>query len=468
MNIARFDTLPETANKYDAELQKNFRIRLPEAVTGIIHTLQAAGFEAYAVGGCVRDSILGRVPDDWDITTSAKPEQVKALFHRTVDTGIQHGTVTVLADRCGYEVTTYRIDGEYEDGRHPKDVVFTASLEEDLKRRDFTINAMAYNEEDGLVDIFDGIGDIQRKVLRCVGDPKARFREDALRMMRAVRFSAQLDYEIEEKTKAAIGELAQTLSRISAERIQVELTKLLVSAHPERIRVCYETGLTAVFFPEFDRMMETKQKNPHHCYNVGEHTIRALTGVRADKSMRLAMLLHDSGKILTKTTDENGVDHFHGHAEESGRIARTMLRRLKFDNDTTDRVVRLVRAHDVKIERGAKYMRRALSRLGEDLFPDLFEVKEADMRAQSMYQRAEKEADLAELRRIYEEVKDTGDCVSLKSLAVNGSDLIAAGMKPGKELGEILKALLEEVLEDPSCNEKEILLKKAKESKIGH
>ncbi|MDO4332955.1 MAG: CCA tRNA nucleotidyltransferase [Eubacteriales bacterium] len=468
MNIARFDTLPETANKYDAELQKNFKIRLPEAVTGIIHTLQAAGFEAYAVGGCVRDSILGRVPDDWDITTSAKPEQVKALFHRTVDTGIQHGTVTVLADRCGYEVTTYRIDGEYEDGRHPKDVVFTASLEEDLKRRDFTINAMAYNEEDGLVDMFDGIGDIQRKVLRCVGDPKARFCEDALRMMRAVRFSAQLDYEIEEKTKAAIGELAQTLSRISAERIQVELTKLLVSAHPERIRVCYETGLTAVFFPEFDRMMETEQNNPHHCYNVGEHTIRALTGVRADKSMRLAMLLHDSGKILTKTTDENGVDHFHGHAEESGRIARTMLRRLKFDNDTTDRVVRLVRAHDVKIERGAKYMRRALSRLGEDLFPDLFEVKEADMRAQSMYQRAEKEADLAERRRIYEEVKDAGDCVSLKSLAVNGSDLIAAGMKPGKELGEILKALLEEVLEDPSCNEKEILLKKAKESKIGH
>lgn len=449
-------------------MQENFKIRLPEAVAGIIHTLQKAGFEAYAVGGCVRDSILGRTPDDWDITTSAKPEQVKALFHRTVDTGIQHGTVTVLADRTGYEVTTYRIDGEYEDGRHPKDVVFTASLEEDLKRRDFTINAMAYNEEDGLVDIFDGAGDIQRKLLRCVGDPKERFCEDALRMMRAVRFSAQLDYEIEERTKAAIEELAGTLSRISAERIQAELTKLLVSAHPERIRVCYETGLTAVFFPELDRMMETEQNNPHHCYNVGEHTIRALAGVRADKPMRLAMLLHDSGKPATRTTDEKGVDHFHGHAEESGRIARTVLRRLKFDNDTIDRVVRLVRAHDVKIEPGPKYMRRALSRLGEDLFPDLFEVKEADMLAQSMYRRAEKEAYLSVLRRIYEETKASGDCVSLKALAVNGSDLIAAGMKPGKELGGILKALLEEVLEDPSCNEKEILLKKAAALKIGH
>lgn len=446
-------------------MTEDYQIRLPGQVADIIHTLQQAGFEAYAVGGCVRDSILGREPDDWDITTSAKPEQVKALFGRTVDTGIKHGTVTVLKDRAGYEVTTYRIDGEYEDGRHPKEVVFTASLEEDLKRRDFTINAMAYNEEQGLVDLFDGIGDIRRKVLRCVGDPKERFLEDALRMMRAVRFSAQLDYEIEEKTRAAITELAGTLEKISAERIQTELVKLLVSGHPERIRTCYETGMTAVFFPEFDRMMETEQNNPHHCYSVGEHTIRAVMGVRPDKALRLAMLLHDSGKPFTKTTDGEGVDHFHGHVEESGKIARALLRRLKFDNDTTDRVVRLVLAHDTWILPGAKYMRRALNRLGEDLFPDLFEVKEADMKAQSMYQRKEKEAELAELQCIYEQIKAAGECVSLKSLAVNGSDLIAAGMKPGKELGAVLKALLNEVLEDPSCNEKEILLKKAFELK---
>lgn len=448
-------------------MRENFEIRLPGQVADIIHTLQRAGFEAYAVGGCVRDSILGREPDDWDITTSAKPEQVKALFGRTVDTGIKHGTVTVLKDRTGYEVTTYRIDGEYEDGRHPKDVVFTASLEEDLKRRDFTINAMAYNEEQGLVDLFDGIGDIERKVLRCVGDPAERFREDALRMMRAVRFSAQLGYEIEERTKEAMAKLAGTLEKISAERIAAELVKLLVSDHPEKVRTCWETGMTAVFFPEFDRMMETGQNNPHHCCSVGEHTIRSLMEVRADKVLRLAMLLHDSGKPATKTTDEAGIDHFHGHVQESARIAKGLLRRLKFDNDTTDRVVRLVSAHDVWILPDAKHMRRAMNRLGEDLFPDLFEVREADMKAQSMYERKEKENLLAQLRLIYEEVKAAGACVSLKDLAVNGSDLIADGMKPGKELGVVLKALLEEVLEDPSCNERDRLLKRAKELSSG-
>lgn len=448
-------------------MRENFEIRLPGQVADIIHTLQRAGFEAYAVGGCVRDSILGREPDDWDITTSAKPEQVKALFGRTVDTGIKHGTVTVLKDRTGYEVTTYRIDGEYEDGRHPKDVVFTASLEEDLKRRDFTINAMAYNEEQGLVDLFDGIGDIERKVLRCVGDPAERFREDALRMMRAVRFSAQLGYEIEERTKEAMAKLAGTLEKISAERIATELVKLLVSDHPEKLRTCWETGMTAVFFPEFDRMMETGQNNPHHCYSVGEHTIRSLMEVRADRVLRLAMLLHDSGKPVTKTTDEAGIDHFHGHVQESARIAKRLLRRLKFDNDTTDRVVRLVSAHDVWILPDAKHMRRAMNRLGEDLFPELFEVKEADMKAQSLYERKEKENLLSQLRQIYEEVKAAGACVTLKDLAVNGSDLIAAGMKPGKELGVVLKALLEEVLEDPSCNERDRLLKRAKELSAG-
>lgn len=449
-------------------MTEKFQIRLPVQVAEIIHTLQRAGFEAYAVGGCVRDSILGRKPDDWDITTSAKPEQVKSLFARTIDTGIKHGTVTVLKDRTGYEVTTYRIDGEYEDGRHPKDVVFTASLKEDLKRRDFTINAMAYNEEDGLVDIFDGVGDIERGIIRCVGEPKERFTEDALRMMRAVRFSAQLGYEIEEKTQGAISQLAGTLEKISAERIQVELVKLLVSAHPERIRTCYELGLTAVFFPEFDRMMETQQNNPHHCYSVGEHTIHSLMNIRADRCLRLTMLLHDSGKPGTKTTDENMVDHFHGHVELGEQIARTVLRRLKFDNDTISRVARLVRVHDVRIAPGAKYMRRALNRIGEDLFPELFEVKEADMKAQSLYQRREKEEELALMRRFYEESRAAGDCVSLKTLAVNGSDLIAAGARPGKELGGVLKALLDCVIEDPSCNTREFLLKKAEEFKNGY
>lgn len=442
-------------------MTEHIQIHLPEPVSGILGTLRQAGFEAYAVGGCIRDSILGRSPEDWDITTSARPQQVKALFPRTVDTGIQHGTVTVLLNRTGYEVTTYRIDGEYEDARHPKDVTFTASLGEDLRRRDFTINAMAYNETDGLVDLFDGIGDIRRKVIRCVGAPCERFTEDALRMMRAVRFSAQLGYEIEDGTKAAMMRLAASLSRISAERIRTELVKLLTSRHPEMILTCYETGMTAVFLPEFDRMMVTAQNNPHHCYSVGEHTVRALMEVEENKAMRLAALFHDAGKPVTKSTDEAGVDHFYGHAKKSAQIAKEAMRRLKFDNNTIDRVTRLVEAHDVRIEPGVKYMRRAINRLGEDIFPGLFAVKEADMKAQSDYLRAEKEAQLERMRREYEEVRKNGDCVSLKHLAVSGSDLIAAGMKPGKELGTTLKMLLELVLEDPSQNTRESLLREA-------
>ena len=239
------------------------QIQIPDSVQFIIRTIEEAGFEAYAVGGCVRDSILGRVPDDWDITTSAKPEDIKQLFRHTIDTGIQHGTVTVLIKKECYEVTTYRIDGEYEDSRHPKEVNFTPLLSEDLKRRDFTINAMAYNEKSGIVDLFGGQEDLHNGIIRCVGEPRERFKEDALRIMRAVRFSAQLGYDIEERTAEAIKDLAHTLGRISVERIQVELVKLLVSDHPEYVQKLYEMGLTRVFLPEFDAMMDTPQNNPH-------------------------------------------------------------------------------------------------------------------------------------------------------------------------------------------------------------
>lgn len=442
-------------------------IKLPEAVRNIIRTLQEAGYEAWAVGGCVRDSILGRVPDDWDITTSARPEQVKAIFKKTVDTGIQHGTVTVLWNRTGYEVTTYRIDGEYEDSRHPKEVLFTASLREDLRRRDFTINAMAYNEEAGLVDIFGGMEDIREKKIRCVGNPVERFSEDALRMMRAVRFSAQLGYEIEEQTEAAICRLSPSLEKISAERIRTELVKLLLSPHPGLLEVCRRTGMTAVFLPEFDRMMETGQNNPHHCYNVGEHTIRAMEAAAPEKTLRLALLFHDMGKPETKAADGEGIDHFRGHELKSAEMARGVMRRLKFDNNTIDRVVRLVRAHDVKIEPGQKYMRRALNRLGEDLFPELFAVKEADLAAQSDYRRAEKQEELLAMRADYEAVLKSKACVSLRDLAVNGKDLIEAGAAPGKGIGETLQKLLEEVLEEPERNTREYLLGRVKERKEG-
>lgn len=250
------------------------RIQIPEKAKFIIDRLAAAGFEAYAVGGCVRDSILGRIPQDWDITTSARPEQVKTLFPRTVDTGLQHGTVTVLLEKEGFEVTTYRIDGRYEDSRHPTEVIFTPNLEEDLRRRDLTINAMAYNDDRGLVDIYGGMQDIADKVVRCVGNPLDRFGEDALRILRAIRFSAQLGYRIEENTGDAIRQLAPLLKNISAERIQTELVKLMTSPHPDYLREAYTNGVTKVFLPEFDLAMETEQNHPHHCYSVGEHTDR--------------------------------------------------------------------------------------------------------------------------------------------------------------------------------------------------
>lgn len=443
---------------------KNMRIELPEKVKQIITTIQAAGFEAYAVGGCVRDSLLGRIPDDWDITTSAKPEQIKALFARTIDTGIQHGTVTVMLDKEGFEVTTYRIDGKYEDSRHPKEVTFTANLTEDLKRRDFTINAMAYNETEGLIDIFDGKGDIERKLIRCVGEARERFKEDALRMMRAVRFSAQLGYAIEENTRVAMKDLAPTLKNISAERIQTELVKLVTSPNPDYLKIAYETGVTAVILPEFDKMMETEQKNPHHCYSVGEHTLCAMKHIKADKVLRLSMLFHDIGKPDTLTIDEKGIYHFYGHPELGKEMTREVMRRLKFDNDTLYKVMKMVSFHDYNISPTPKGMRRAIYKIGEDAMPFLFPVKQADLDAQSDYQREEKQNTLNNLKEIYEKVLAEKDCVSLKTLAVTGSDLIAAGMKPGKEIGEVLNRLLQLVIDDPECNTKEFLLQQAMEN----
>lgn len=445
-------------------MQNTVMIQLPEKVKFIINTIMEAGYEAYAVGGCIRDFILGRTPDDWDITTSAKPDQVKALFPRTIDTGIQHGTVTVMLDKEGFEVTTYRIDGEYEDGRHPKEVTFTANLVEDLKRRDFTINAMAYNDKAGLVDVFEGMRDIEKKVIRCVGDPMQRFTEDALRLMRAVRFSAQLGYEIEEKTLDAMRELSPNLVHISAERIQSELIKLVVSPHPEKLRIAYETGITKIILPEFDACMETEQNNPHHCYSVGEHTLRAMQEIRADKVLRLAMLFHDIGKPGTLTVDEEGIVHFHGHPALSEKLTRDILKRLKFDNDTIYMTTNLVRYHDYDVEPGPKYVRRAIMKAGEDVFPLLFDVKVADIKAQSNYMRKEKVERLEAVRQVYEEVVAQKQCVSLKTLAVTGKDLMREmGMQPGPEIGLILKKLLDLVIEDPSLNEREILIKAAEE-----
>lgn len=436
------------------------KIQLPEKVNRIIHTLQENGFEAYAVGGCVRDSILGRVPEDWDITTSAMPQETKALFDRTFDTGIEHGTVTVLLEKEGFEVTTYRIDGKYEDSRHPTEVTFTRCLREDLLRRDFTINAMAYNEKDGLVDIFGGLTDLSAGMIRCVGNAEERFSEDALRILRGVRFAAQLGFSIEEETRRGMRELAPTLKKISAERIQTELIKMVVSKRPGLLREAYELGITAQFLPEFDRLMTTEQETPHHMYNVGDHTIRAMENVRADKVLRLTMLLHDMGKPALKTFDENGRAHFKKHAIESEKIAREVLRRLKFDNDTLHKVTRLVCYHDYRMPAEAKNVRRAMNKIGEDSFPYYMEVRKADVLAQSMYRRDEKLENLDAIEQLYRDIVEKGQCVSLKELAVTGKDLIEAGMTPGKEIGEKLNELLLAVIEQPELNVKEKLLER--------
>lgn len=297
-------------------------------------------------------------------------------------------------------------------------------------------------------------------MIRCVGDPRERFSEDALRMMRAVRFAAQLDCRIEERTWAAMKELAPAIEKISAERIQAEMVKLLLSDHPEQFGSFYRCGLTAHFLPEFDRMMTTEQNNPHHCYTVGEHTLHSLTHIRPKQSLRLAMLLHDIAKPVTKTTDERGVDHFRGHPEQGRKMAEDILRRLKFDNHTIAMVRGLVAYHDRRIEPSAGAMRRAVHQIGEEYFPALFEVRKADVMAQSGYRREEKLAAIDEGFRIYRKIKEEEQCVSLKSLAVNGGDLIRMGMEPGREIGVILNRMLQDVIENPSHNTKDYLMKR--------
>lgn len=448
-------------------------IKMPDNAAKIIDTLQKAGYEAYIVGGCVRDAILGKVPDDWDITTSAKPEQVKALFKRTVDTGIIHGTVTVVMKNPdkgqleAYEVTTYRVDGKYEDHRRPKEVTFTASLIEDMKRRDFTINAMAYNDKEGVIDHFGGIDDLKNQIIRCVGNPKERFDEDALRILRGVRFAAQLDFYIDTLTKEAIKNQAVFLKDISAERIHVELTKLLISNHPERLLLAYELGVTKVILPEFDKMMETQQNNPHHCYNVGVHTLHVVKNVKPTECMRWAALLHDVAKPACKTTSD-GKDHFYGHNEEGEKIAKAVLKRLKFDNDTLQKVTRLVYWHDYGMGQLPKIstFRRALNKMGKDLFESYADLKRADILAQSDYMRDKKLENLESIIGYYERVIEENQCITVKELAITGKDLIELGMQPGKDLGTMLNYLLNLVLENPELNDKRVLINLTKDKLI--
>lgn len=390
-------------------------MKVPEDVEYIIDELNLHGWEAYAVGGCVRDTLLGRTPGDWDITTSAKPEQVKELFRKTIDTGIQHGTVTVLLNREGYEVTTYRIDGEYEDGRHPKQVEYTNNLLEDLKRRDFTINAMAYSRKNGIVDAFGGIKDLEHKIIRCVGTPADRFTEDALRILRALRFSAQLDFEIEEDTKKAVTALAHNLVHVSKERIQTELTKLLVSGHPEKIYLVFEMGVSPWISETFSV--------------ISGEEVDLSSGLPAAKHMRWAAFMRNHS------------------AEEAAAV----LKELKMDNETIIRVSTLVEWGSKILPRDKPGIRKVMSQLPKALYEDLLTFK-------MYYAKEEELAGLHRIQELSEEIRKDGDCLSLKELAVNGGDLIRAGVRPGKDMGDMLHSFLELVLVEPEKNTKEYLL----------
>lgn len=415
------------------------KLRLPESVQFIIQTLSAHGYEGYAVGGCVRDAILGREPDDWDITTSARPQEIKKLFRRTVDTGIAHGTVTVLLHEESFEVTTYRIDGEYEDNRHPKEVSFTGSLKEDLMRRDFTINAMAYNEESGLVDAFGGIEDLKRKRICCVGNPKERFGEDALRILRGVRFAAELGFKLDETTSEAMKELAPTLEKISAERIQVELTKLLLSQNPDFFELLYTYGISKVVFPEYDTLEREQRKE----------ILRHLRGLEERKAERRGPLLSFE-RPEERALRLAAAFQFLGE-EQAGKL----LRRLKFDNKTLQNVRGILRFQNYEIKENPVEVRKAIYAMGGDLFPLVLEFR---------YGRVEnsKEAEhLEHIFNLWSDILEKGECVSLKGLAVTGSDLLAAGCPKGQAVGRLLSELLQLVLEEPERNQRDWLLTEA-------
>ena len=405
------------------------KIELPEKVKTVIGELKAHGYDAYAVGGCIRDSILGRTPGDWDITTSAKPQQVKAIFPRTVDTGIQHGTVTVLMDKEGFEVTTYRIDGEYEDARHPKDVIFTSNLLEDLKRRDFTINAMAYNDSTGLVDEFDGINDLNKGIIRCVGDAKERFTEDALRMMRAIRFSAQLGFDIEENTYNAISKLSPSISHVSMERIQVELVKTLLSDNPGYVMRFYETGLFKYVLPDIGRVLG------------GRYSRNALTMLKFSKKQPVFRY----AALLNTLEPEN---------------VRKTLRELKLDNYTVEHVTKLVANSKVTIEENEPALREAVHQYGRELIQMMFEHEAAIIATKEEItgiKLAGKKKHLIVLRAMYDEITKRGDCICIKDLDITGNDLMEYGLK-GPEIGKTLNELLDVVIENPRLNDKATLI----------
>lgn len=440
-----------------------FKINIPADANELIHTLQNNGHSAYIVGGCVRDSILGRTPHDYDICTSATPSEMLETFKdkKIIETGLQHGTVTVVVNGEPYEITTYRIDGIYSDNRRPDSVTFTDKLVEDLRRRDFTINAMAYNDEEGLIDPFNGMEDIKYKKISCVGCAEDRFGEDALRILRAIRFAAQLEFTIMPDTDREIHKQYKNLENISIERINSEFCKI-ASSDDFCVELLLYKDVFSLFIPELKDMFDFPQNNPWHIWDVFGHTIHAVEYCDSDDLVvRLAVFFHDFGKPHSYQDGEDGIRHFKGHGKVSADMTDSIMKRLRFDNETRNNVVELVYYHDATIEVGKKYVKRWLNKIGEKQFRRLLQVKKADNKAQNLELSSDRIKELSEIEDLIDEVLQEDECFSLKDLAVNGNDLICVGYKSGKELGNTLNKLLQLVIDGDCPNEKEKLLQEA-------
>lgn len=436
------------------------KINIPENVQEILTKLKENGHQAFIVGGCVRDSLLCKTPNDWDITTSALPYEIKNIFNKTIDTGIAHGTVTVIYNGYPFEVTTFRKDGEYKDSRHPESVEYTNDIVADLSRRDFTINAMAYNKDSGLIDPFSGVNDLNCSIVRCVGDPDVRFTEDALRMLRAVRFSAQLSFDIDKNTIKALNKKSADIKKISVERIREELNKILLSDNViSAFSLLHETEILKYILPEFDLCFTTEQNIKYHLYNVALHSMHVIKNCPNKLYLKYAALFHDIGKPGCKKTDENGVDTFRNHSTLSAVLTSRILRRMKMDNKSSDKILKLVASHDREIVPTKKAVKRAIIAIGDDeLFIDLLNFKRAEVYAQNTNYTLPRLETYDTIEKIYYEIKKNNEAMKLSDLNINGNDIIALGYK-GKEIGIILNNVFLHVINNPTENEKEKILK---------
>lgn len=437
-------------------------MKIPEQIAEILAKLENAGFEAYVVGGCVRDEIMGKTAHDYDITTSAEPQETEQVFAdcRVVETGIKHGTVIVLYKGLSVEITTFRVDGDYPDGRHPSNVAFSKSIKDDLARRDFTMNAIAYSPKRGLIDPFGGESDIRARIIRCVGEPEKRFSEDALRVLRALRFSSELGFSIEENTSKAIFAKKETLGKVSKERTFSELKRLLSGDNVKNVLIDYREIIAEVI-PELKNMFDYEQNSRYHNSTLYVHTARAVAAAPKSAEMRLAMLLHDIGKPFCRTTDENGEGHYYGHAAKSAEIAERILRELKCDNALRMRVCEIIKYHDIPVELSERIIRKRLARYGGELFREIMEAHIADDSAKQDFCLERTKAERAAIE-IAERISAEKPCLSLRELAISGKDL-AEFVPRSPIMGEILRKLLEEVVDGTLANERQALLERARE-----